>query len=114
MTPPSPAAARSAAYARAVLDRALRAGWPPGTGITQAVAGLRDAIEVHGLLVADRLSWECFDTDLASYAEPHAVAVDKSAEAAAECADWLAEVVEKHLGREAAEYISNGEQREAA
>ena len=113
MTPPSRAAALSAANARAALDRALRAGWPEGTGITQAVAELRDAIKVHDLLAADRLSWEAFDTDLASYAEPHPVAVDKSAEAAAEYADWLAEVVEKHLGREAAEYIS-GEEAKAA
>lgn len=113
MTPPSRTAAQSAANARAVLDRALRAGWPERTDITQAVADLRDAIEVHDLLVADRLSWESFDTGLASYAEPHAVAVDKSAEAAAELADWLTEVIEKHLSRETAEYVS-GESRAAA
>lgn len=113
MTPPSRAAAQSISYARAVLDRALRAGWPEGTGITQAVADLRDAIEVHDLLAADRLSWESYDADLRRMREPQAAAVDDSAEAAAEYADWLAEVVEKHLGREAAEYVS-GEEAKAA
>lgn len=115
MTPPSPAAVRSAAYARAVLDRALRSGWPEGChDITQAASDLRDAIEVHGELAADRLSWESFDADLASYADPQPVAVDKSAEAAAEYADWLAEVIEKHQGREAAEHVSNGTERQVA
>lgn len=115
MTPPSPAAAQAAAYARAVLARVFRSGWPEGChDITQAVADLRDAIEVHDLLAADRLSWESYDTDLAGYAEPHAVAVDKSAEAAAEHADWLAEITEKHLGRDAAEYVSNGTEQQAA
>ena len=107
MTPPSRAAAQSIAYARAVLARVLHTGWPEGCpDITQAVGDLRDAIEVHDELAADRLSWESYDTDLASYAEPHPVAVDKSAEAAAEYADWLAEVIKKRMGREAAEYVS--------
>ena len=114
MTPPSPAAAQSADCARAVLGRVLRSGWPEGChDITQAVGDLRDAIEVHDLLAADRLSWERFDTSLAGYADPQPVAVDKSAEAAAEYADWLAEVIEKHQGREAAEYVS-GEEAKAA
>lgn len=115
MTPPSRAAAQSIAYARAVLARVLHTGWPEGCrDITQAVADLRDAIEVHDELAADRLSWERFDSDLASYADPQPVAVDKSAEAAAELADWLAEVIEKHMGRASAEYVSSGTERRAA
>ena len=112
MTPPSRAAARSAAYARAVLDRAGTIA-DPCDAITKAADDLRDAIEIHDLLAADRLSWESYDTDLRRMREPQAAAVDDSAEAAAEYADWLAEVVEKHLGREAAEYVS-GEEAKAA
>lgn len=114
MTPPSPAAARSAAYAREVLARALSAGWPEGTDITQAVAGLRDAIEVHDELAADRLSWESFDADLRCMPEPQAAAVDASAREAEELAWFLGEVVEKHMGREAAEYVSGSEAQAAA
>ena len=115
MTPPSRAAALSAANARAALDRITRAGWPAGCpDITQAVSELRDAVEVHDELAADRLHWERYDADLRSMAEPQAAAVDASAEGAAEHADWLAEVIEKHQGREAAEYVSGEETAVAA
>lgn len=115
MTPPSPAAAQSADYARAVLGRVLRSGWPEGChDITQAVADLRDAIEVHDLLAADRLSWERYDADLRCMPEPHPAAVDASARDAEELAWMLTEVIEKHLGRDAAEYVSGGETAVAA
>ena len=115
MTPPSRAAAQSIAYARAVLDRACHFGQPGGCpDITKAYSDLRDAIEVHDELAADRLSWESYDTDLRSAAEPQAAAVDASAKDAEELAWMLAEVAEKHLGPEAAEYVSGEETAVAA
>lgn len=107
MTPPSRAAAQSISYARAVLDRAGTIADPCGD-ITKAADDLRDAIEIHDELAADRLSWESYDTGLASSLNPHASAVDASAKDAEELAWMLAEVTEKHLGPGAAEYVSNG------
>ena len=113
MTPPSRAAAQSITYARAVLERSRRY-----VAASREVAGawgdLLDAIEVHDELAADRLGWESYDTDLRRMPEPHPAAVDASARDAEELAWMLAEVIEKHQGRGAAEYVSNGTEGQAA
>ena len=97
--------------ARGVLERAESLAWPDEArpAIARAASDLRDAIDIHEMLRDRRLSWECYDTDLATWPEPHNAAVDQSAKDAEEYAWMLAEVIEKHMGRETAEYVSTGE-----
>jgi hypothetical protein len=96
--------------AHATLRRALNIPWPEAAAkvIGNAVADLQDALETHSGLVNDTLHWEAYDSDLRCYAEPYEVAVTKSAEDAEDAARYLAEVIGKHIGEEAAAYVGGG------
>ena len=102
------AEARAIAYADSTLSRAASLAWPHGKPgeVAKAEEDVRDAIETHHLLKGDRLHWEAYDHELRIWPEPRNAALQVSAIAAEELADWLAEMVERHAGRDAAEYVS--------
>jgi hypothetical protein len=107
ITAPSPADT-----ARAVLERAASLTWPDEAkaALDVAATGLRDALWRYGALRTGRADWEAVDPDIAQYAElaRHGIALDKTTEHVEEWAGHLAEVIGKHIGQGADEYIANG------
>jgi len=97
--------------AEATLRQALAGTWTWGAAveIRDACEAVREAIEIHEALRARVLGWEAYDPDLREYADPHDIAVQRSAEDAEDAAGYLAEVIGKHNGEQAASAAIKGE-----
>lgn len=98
-----------AARAHRALDAALAAEWPRKRTerrvVAMAAIDLDKALDEHRALAAGLTSWEQVYPELSAAEEPHAEALDKSAEECALAVALLLMTIAAHCGTEVADGI---------